>query len=74
MLNHTPGNLAANNGHLNVCQYIIDRNTYSKDGTTPLHWASRNGHFIEKNEVVSLKEKNLIFFVLYKPYMTVIFY
>jgi hypothetical protein len=60
LLNHTPGNLAANNGHLNVCQYIIDRNTYSKDGTTPLHWASRNGHFIDGVEQVQFQQTRML--------------
>ena len=44
----TPVALAANNGHLDICNLIIDNvkdwNKANDSGLTPLHIASKNGH------------------------------
>ena len=45
---YTPLHAAVFNGHLDVCQFILDRvqnkNHAGRKGLTPLHWAANRGH------------------------------
>ena len=43
----TPLHLAAENGHIAICQFILNnvvyKNPHNKTGWTPLHWAAGKG-------------------------------
>ena len=59
----TPLSVAAQNGHFEVCQLIIqnveDKNPANKIGDTPLHYAAENGHLdICKLIMDNVEDKN----------------
>ena len=45
----TPLHLAAENGHIAICEFILNNVVYknppNKTGWTPLHWAAGKGKF-----------------------------
>ena len=42
----TPFHLAAEKGHLPICEVIFDNNSKDINGQTPLHLAAKSGHLI----------------------------
>ena len=59
----TPFHLAAQNGHLKICKYLIstikEKNPTSTSGLTPLHFAALNGRFkVCRLIIKNLRHKN----------------
>ena len=49
-LGNTPFHIAAKNGRIRICEFImaskiVDKSPTNNNGDTPLHLAAKNGHF-----------------------------
>ena len=61
----TPLHLAAENGHIAICEFILNnvvyKNPHNKTGWTPLHWAAGKGKFY----AIFITSRSNFFFLYY---------
>ena len=60
----TPLHIAAENGHLSLCQLIIEnvtvKNPKDKDGRTPLHLSAKRGHLQVYRMLLEYAKKDIL--------------